>query len=80
MEFFKGVKHDIRAIRQGEPDFMIYNGLVTYPRAMLHVMPECPAAIRNELQWAMDCGYIKLVAHAKGKELTWEKLTNDQSV
>ena len=68
---------DVRTIRQGDPDFMIKDGMMLYPRAMLHVLPECPAAIRNELQLAMDSGYIKLVAHAKGKELTWEKLTND---
>lgn len=77
MGFTQRVKRDIQAIRQGEPGFMIYDGLVAYPRAMLHVLPECPAFIRDEIQWAIDSGYVKVVAHVQGKELTWEKLTND---
>jgi hypothetical protein len=68
-------KNDIKTIRQGEPNFMLYDGLVAYPRAMLHVTPECPRVYRDALQMAMDGGYIKLVAHVQGKELTWEKLT-----
>lgn len=71
---FNSCKTDIKTIRQGDPDFMISNGIVNYPRAMLHILPECPRNVRETLQWAYDNGYIKCVAHVPGKQLTWEKL------
>lgn len=78
MEFSKGVRgRDIKAIRQGEDGFMLDDGMVMYPRAMLHILPECPAAIRTNIEWAIANGYLKTVAYVQGKELTWEKLTND---
>lgn len=78
MEFTQRVKgRDIRAIRQGEADFMLNDGMVMYPRAMLHILPECPSALRAEIEWAIANGYLKTVAYVQGKELTWEKLTND---
>jgi len=70
-------KNDIKAIRQGDDNFMLSDGLVMYPRAMIHILPECPANIRHYIQWAVAEGYLKTVAHVQGKELTWEKLTND---
>ncbi len=70
-------RSNIKTIRQGDPDFTITDGLATYPRAMLHVLPDCPIRVREYVQWAYDNGYIKCVAHVPGKQLTWEKLTND---
>ena len=67
----------IKTIRQGDPEFMLTDGMIMYPRAMVHVLPECPSNVRNMINWAMAEGYIKAVAHVHGKELTWEKLTND---
>lgn len=66
---------DIKTIRQGDPNFSITDGMISYPRAMMHVLPECPSHIRQYIEWAHDNGYIKMVAHVKGKELTWETLT-----
>lgn len=68
-------KRDIKEVRQGEPDFMLYDGLIAYPRAMLHVLPECPQDVREMVNWALSQGYIKCVAHVQGKELTWQALT-----
>ena len=68
---------DIKTIRQGDSNFMITDGIAMYPRAMLHVLPECPQNIKEYIQWAYNNGYIKCVAHVKGKELTWEKIKND---
>ena len=74
---FTSTPRQIRTIRQGDSGFMINDGMISYPRAMIHVLPECPSKVREYLQWAMENGYIKTVAHVYGKELTWEKLTND---
>jgi hypothetical protein len=68
---------DIKTIRQGDANFTLTDGIAVYPRAMLHILPDCPLRIREQVQWAYENGYIKCVAHVQGKELTWEKLTND---
>lgn len=65
---------DIRTIRQGDSDFMIDDGMISYPRAMIHVLPECPTRVREYLTWAMENGYIKCVAHVYGKEKTMDSL------
>ena len=66
---------DIKTIRQGDPNFMIYDGLVGYPRAMIHITPECPYRWREYIELAIAEGYLKTVAHVQGKELTWENLS-----
>lgn len=68
-------KREIKEIRQGDPNFMLTDGFIQYPRAMLHITPECPAVIRDEIMWAVSNGYLKCVAYVQGKELTWEQLT-----
>ena len=65
---------DVKSIRQGDPSFMIDDGMVSYPRAMLHVLPNCPREIRETVNWALAQGYIKPVAHVYGKELTMDAL------
>ncbi len=67
-------KREVKSIRQGDNDFMLNDGLVMYPRAMIHILPECPSNVRHYIQWAISEGYLKTVAHVYGKDLTWEKL------
>ncbi len=75
IEFTHHMKtREVKSIRQGDDGFMLNDGLVMYPRAMIHVLPECPANIRDYIQWAISEGYLKTVAYVYGKELTWEKL------
>jgi hypothetical protein len=66
---------DIRTVRQGDPEFMLNDGLIMYPRAMLHVLPECPHHIAEAISIASKNGWLKCVAHVQGKELTWQRLT-----
>lgn len=74
MTFITKKFKDVRTIRQGDQDFMINDGMISYPRAMLHILPECPANIRQQLEWAISEGYIKTVANVYGKELTMDRL------
>jgi predicted metal-binding protein len=67
----------VKTIRSGEDGFWITDGMINYPRAMLHVTPECPHQIAEAIAKASQNGWLKSVAHVYGKELTWEKLTND---
>ncbi len=68
-------QRQIKEIRQGDPNFMLSDGFISYPRAMIHITPECPRHIAQHIEWAMLNGYLKTVAHVQGKELTWETLT-----
>jgi hypothetical protein len=68
-------KREIKTVRQGDPGWMLYDGIIAYPRAMLHVLPECPRNVVETLNWAIEQGYVKCVAHVQGKELTWQTLT-----
>lgn len=68
-------KREIKAVRQGDPNFMLCDGMVMYPRAMLYLTPDCPAPYRHAIDMAVQDGYLKLVAHVQGKELTWQELT-----
>lgn len=72
---FTTTKRDIKTVRQGDPGFMLDDGFVSYPRAMLHILPDCPSHIRQYIEWAHSNGYLKCVAHVQGKELTWQELT-----
>lgn len=68
------VTKDIRTIRQSDPNFMINDGMVSYPRAMLHILPGCPSYVRDIIQTATAQGWIKPIAHVYGKELTMDAL------
>jgi hypothetical protein len=68
-------KREIKTVRQGEPNFMLDDGMVTYPRAMIHILPQCPWELRDQINFAIAKGYIQMVAHVQGKELTWQELT-----
>ena len=68
------ITRDIKTIRQGDPKFMINDGMVTYPRAMVHVTPNCPRNVVEHIQWAIANGYLKAVAHVYGKEITMDEL------
>jgi hypothetical protein len=65
---------EVKSIRQDDDNFMLNDGLVMYPRAMVHILPDCPSNIRHYIQWAISEGYLKTVAHVYGKELTMDKL------
>ena len=68
-------KREMKEVRQGDEGFMLYDGIVAYPRAMVHILPECPSNVREMINWAIAEGYLKTVAHVQGKELTWQNLT-----
>lgn len=74
MTFITRKSKDVKTIRQGDSNFMIYDGLVAFPRAMIHILPECPRNVRETLNWAIAQGYVKTVAHVYGKEQTMDAL------
>ena len=65
----------VRTIHQGDPDFKIVDGFALVPRAMLHVLPECPLQVRTMVEHAMTKGYIKCIANVKDYELMIDRLS-----
>lgn len=68
-------KSKVRTIRQGEADFTLIDGMVVYPRAMIHITPDCPREVHTTISWAISQGYLKSVAHTYDHELMWDHLT-----
>jgi hypothetical protein len=67
-------KSIVRTIREGDPDFRIIDGMTVVPRAMLHVLPECPADVKRTIGLAVTNGWLKSVAHIKDYELMLDRL------
>jgi hypothetical protein len=64
----------IRTIKQGDPKFMLTDGVVTCPRAGFEISQNCPAEYKSIFITAINAGWIKPVAHVYGKELTIDAL------
>lgn len=64
----------IRTVRQGDPDWMIQDGLVLATRAGVEISTRCPYEYKLILQDAINKGWIKPVASVYDHELMWEKL------
>jgi hypothetical protein len=69
----------VKSIRAGDRQFMIQDGFASYPRAMLHVLPECPIEYSLIIQKCFNNGWIKPVAHVTERELIFMGLANEQS-
>jgi hypothetical protein len=62
------------SIRPGDPNFQLVDGFTLTPRAMLHILPECPKNIRDYINWAVSEGYVKCVANVYDYEQTFDLL------
>ena len=65
---------NIRTIRQGEPNFMLTDGVLICPRAGFEISNNCPAEYKSIFITAINAGWIKPVAHVYGKVLTIDAL------
>lgn len=68
------VKSRIQTIRQGDPKFMLTDGLMICPRAGFEINSKCPEAYKQVIAECIDNGWLKPVAHVHGKELTMDAL------
>lgn len=66
----------VHTIRESDPRFRIHDGMVIYPRAMLHVTPDCPHHISEMISLASSKGWLKCVAHVTEREMIFMGLTN----
>ena len=65
----------IRAIRQGDNDFYISDGVKISPRAYIEISDACSPNLKLAIHKAMADGYLKAVACVKEKDFMWEKLS-----
>ena len=65
-----------RRLFRGEPGFSIVDGVRLVPRAEIVVLEQCPANIRDMLQYAIAKGYVQPVANVRDEELVWEKIAS----
>ena len=65
-----------RRLWRGEPGFSMIDGVRLVPRAEIVVLDQCPANLRDMLQYAIAKGYVQPVANVRDEELVWEKLAS----
>jgi len=64
----------IKAIRKGEPDFHIDNGITMAPRAGFEISNKCPSQYKLMIMEAIRNGWLEPIAYMKDSEYMWEKL------
>lgn len=61
---------------QGQKGFNFCpDGVMLVPRASIEILPQCPAEIRDKVQFAYAKGWIQPVAHMRDEEYTWELIS-----
>jgi hypothetical protein len=68
---FNPAESKVKELRQGEDGFMLADGMIRYPRAMLHVTPDCPHQVAEAISHAARMGWLKCVAHIYKHEETF---------
>lgn len=68
------MKSKISTIKQGDPKFMLQDGIVVCPRAGFEINQLCPNEYKLIIAECINNGWLKPVAHIYGKELTMDAL------
>jgi hypothetical protein len=63
-----------KEINQGDPDFMMNDGIKLVPRAAIKISQRCPSNYASLIAECMNHGWIKPVAHVKESDYVWEKV------
>lgn len=64
----------LKIIKQGDPDFLITDGMIMTPRAEFDISHNCPSEYKKILITCLDNGWISPVAYIKESNFMWEKL------
>jgi hypothetical protein len=64
----------LKTIKQGEPGFMLTDGLVVAPRAGFEISQSCPAEYKSIFITAINAGWIKPIANVYARDLTFQAL------
>ena len=69
-------KPTTKRLFRGQSGFNIIDGVKLVPRAEIMVLEQCPANIRDAVNYAIAKGWVQPVANVRDEELVWEKLTS----
>jgi len=72
--FVNTQSRNIRTIQQGDPKFMITDGIIMTPRAGFEINQQCPREYKMIISECINNGWLKPVAHVYGKELTMDAM------
>ena len=64
------------SLQPGDAGYNLIDGTKLVPRAMIGIKKECPASIRDSLNWAIDNGYVVVIANIYKHEQTFNLLSN----
>jgi hypothetical protein len=70
-------RSQIRTIKQGDPKFILQDGLMISPRAGFEINKDCPREYRQIIAACIDRGWLKPVANVTERELLFMGLSND---
>lgn len=68
-------KSQIKIIRQDDPRFDIFDGMMMAPRAGFEISSGCPIEYKMVLQECINNGWLKPVAYMTERELMFVGLT-----
>jgi hypothetical protein len=73
--FLTETKSNIKTIRPGDPDWVIYNGLMLAYRAGFEIDNSCPSNVKQYILMAIENEWLKPIAYQPVHEEFMEKLT-----
>jgi hypothetical protein len=63
-----------KKIKQGDPDFMMTDGIKLVPRASFEIGKGCPEYFKTIIGKAYSDGWLIPIAYMKESDYVWEKL------
>ena len=63
----------LRTVKQGDPKWLIVDGLVVAPRAGFEINQKCPREYKMIIAECIDKGWLKPIATVRDNELFWEE-------
>jgi hypothetical protein len=64
----------IKQVKQGDPLFLIKQGMYFVPRAGLEIDSKCPQRYRDIINECYNNGWLKPVAYMRDDEYLWDAL------
>jgi hypothetical protein len=71
-------KSQIRTIKQDDPRFDIFDGMMMSPRAGFEISSDCPIEYKMVLQECINNGWLKPVAYITEREMIFMGLNDDK--
>lgn len=65
----------LRTVKEGDPKWILVDGLVLAPRAGFEINPQCPKEYKMIITECINRGWLKPVATVRDNELFWEEFS-----